>query len=33
MTVLQLRFLAVRSAGSPLAHDGFWSCIVGHASP
>jgi hypothetical protein len=33
MTVLQLRFLSVRSAGLPLAHDGFWPRIVGHASP
>src|ERR1700722_4776011 len=33
MTMLRLRSLAVRSAGSPLAHDGFWPCVVGHASP
>jgi hypothetical protein len=33
MTVLRLRSLSVRSAGSPLAHDGCWPCIVGHASP
>ena len=27
--MLRLRSLAVRSAGSPLAHDGFCPCIVG----
>jgi hypothetical protein len=33
MTALQLRSLSVRSAGLPLALNGFWPCVVGHASP